>query len=101
MSKICLTLICPPDLEERLLDWLLLRPDLEVFTSQAAFVHGLPHSAMNSSEKVMGRVAAPLIQAIFPAACQAQLIVDLREEFAGIRLRYWLMPVIQIEEIVL
>ncbi|KAB2311462.1 DUF3240 domain-containing protein [Betaproteobacteria bacterium SCN2] len=99
MPEICLTLICPPDLEERLLDWLLLRPDLEIFTSQTAFVHGLPHSAMNSSDKVMGRVAAPLVQAIFPAASQTQLIADLRAEFAGMRLRYWLTPVIHVEEI--
>ena len=35
MSKVCLTLLCPPEVGEKLLDLLLLQPNARVFSSSA------------------------------------------------------------------
>ena len=41
MSELCLTLLCPPAIEEKLLDLLLLSPNATVFTSAPIAAHGL------------------------------------------------------------
>ncbi len=41
MSELCLTLVCPPEVEEKLLDLLLLWPGATIFTSTATAAHGL------------------------------------------------------------
>jgi hypothetical protein len=99
MSDLCITLLCPRAVEEKLLDLLLMSPNMTVFTSTATSAHGLAHEALGQMEQVMGRAHAANIQAIFSAADKMALLEVLRQQFAGAGLRYWVMPVIEAGEI--
>lgn len=95
MSDLCLTLVFPPPIEEKLLDALLLSASERVFTSVAAAAHGLRHESMNDTERVRGRSRATHVQLVIPASEKDALIAMLRERFAGTSLRYWITPVIE------
>lgn len=95
MAEYCLTLLCTPELEERVLDTLLLAPDLTIFTSTPAAVHGLAQERLDDTEQVLGRAFATQVQALVPAASSAALLDIIRREFAGARVRYWVTPVLE------
>ena len=99
MSELCLTLLCPPAIEEKLLDLLLMLPGGTVFTSTATAAHGLTHENLDQTEQVLGRARATEIQVIFAAADKAALLEALRREFAGAGLRYWVTTVVEAGEI--
>jgi hypothetical protein len=99
MSDLCLTLLCPPGMEENLLDWLLMSPHAAVFTSAPTAAHGLAFGHLSATEQVLGRASAVQIQLIFPEKDKAHLIAHLKREFAGTGLRYWLMPVLEAGEV--
>jgi hypothetical protein len=93
MAEYCLTLLCTPDLEERVLDTLLLAEELTIFTSAPAAVHGLAHERLGDTEQVLGRAFATQVQALVPAASCAALLDIIQREFAGANLRYWVTAV--------
>lgn len=99
MSELCLTLICPPAVEEKLLDLLLLSPEVTFFTSTATAAHGTAHDDLDQTEQVLGRARATGIQVILDATDQAALLAAIRQQFAGAGLRYWLTPVAEAGEI--
>lgn len=99
MSELCLTLVCPPAVEEKLLDLLLLSPNATVFTSTATAAHGLAHEYLDQTEQVLGRARATEIQVIFAAADKAALLEAIRRQFAGAGLRYWVTTVAEAGEI--
>ena len=100
MSELCLTLLCPPAIEEKLLDLLLLSPNVAVFTSAPIAAHGLSPENLDQTEQVMGRARATEIQVIFAAADKTTLLADIRQQFAGTGLRYWVMTLVEAGEIV-
>lgn len=95
MAEYCLTLLCAPELEERVLDTLLLAPELTIFTSTPAAVHGLSHERLDDTEQVLGRAFATQVQALLPATACNALLAIIRREFAGARVRYWVTPVME------
>jgi len=99
MSELCLTLICPPAVEEKLLDLLLLSPDVTFFTSTATAAHGMAHEDLDQTEQVLGRARATEIQVIFAAADKAALLDAIRQQFSGAGLRYWVTTVAETGEI--
>ncbi|MHB1352535.1 MAG: DUF3240 family protein [Thiobacillus sp.] len=99
MSELCLTLICPPAVEEKLLDLLLLSPEVTFFTSTATAAHGTAHDDLDQTEQVLGRARATGIQVILDATDQAALLAAIRQQFTGAGLRYWLTPVAEAGEI--
>jgi hypothetical protein len=99
MSELCLTLVCPPAVEEKLLDLLLVLPNTPVFTSTPTAAHGLVHEALDQTEQVLGRARATEVQVIFAAADKAALLEALRQQFAGAGLRYWVTTVVEAGEI--
>ena len=99
MSELCLTLLCPPAAEEKLLELLLLSHTATVFTSTATAAHGFSHENLDPAEQVMGRARATEIQVIFAAADKTALLEPIRRQFAGAGLRYWLTPVVEAGEI--
>jgi hypothetical protein len=99
MSELCLTLVCPPAVEEKLLDLLLLSPLVSFFTSTATAAHGMAHDNLDQTEQVLGRARATEIQVILDAADQAALLAAIRQQFAGAGLRYWLTEVAEAGEI--
>lgn len=92
MSRLCLTLLAPPSIEEKLLDVLLDAVGDEVFTSVPTFSHGTSHSRLNSVEKVLGRSAAVQVQILVTQDEMNGLLERLCEEFVGTGLRYWAIP---------
>lgn len=100
MSELCLTLLCPPAVEEKLLDLLLMSPEATVFTSTVTAAHGLALSSLNQAEQVLGRATSTQVQVILAASSKTSLFADIREQFAGAGLRYWVTPVTEAGEIV-
>ncbi|MBN8762418.1 MAG: hypothetical protein BGP20_13395 [Thiobacillus sp. 63-78] len=99
MSELCLTLICPPAVEEKMLDLLLLSPNVTFFTSTATAAHGMAHEDLDQTEQVLGRARATKIQVIFAAADKAALLDAIRQQFSGAGLRYWVTTVAETGEI--
>ncbi|MEO8137864.1 MAG: DUF3240 family protein, partial [Betaproteobacteria bacterium] len=62
MAELCLTLLCPPAVEEKLLDLLLMLPNAVVFTSTPAAIHGLAVGTLDRTEQVLGRALGTQIQ---------------------------------------
>ena len=99
MTEFCLTLICPPAVEEKMLDLLLLSPNVTFFTSTATAAHGMAHEDLDQTEQVLGRARATKIQVIFAAADKAALLDAIRQQFSGAGLRYWVTAVAETGEI--
>lgn len=100
MHEICLTLLCPSTLEEKLLDMLLISPEINMFTSSQTAAHGLSHARLNASEQVLGRAFVTQIQVLLLLKDQALILTKVQQQFAGTGLRYWITPVIAAGEIV-
>lgn len=99
MSELCLTLLCPTTLEEKVLDAILMMPEIAVFTSTPTAAHGLSHGRLNAAEQVMGRALVTQIQAFLMLANRDAVLASIHEQFAGTGLRYWITPVIEAGEI--
>ena len=89
MTKFCLTLICPREIEEKLLDTLLTEIDDEIFTSTPTFSHGTAQGRLSSIEKVMGRSRSVQVQIVTTDEELARLIELLKRRFKGTGLRHW------------
>ncbi len=99
MSDLCLTLLCPPSVEEKLLDLLLMSPHASVFTSTPTAAHGLAFNNLNQTEQVLGRGFATQIQVFIGSADQLALLEAIKAQLAGAGLRYWITPVLDAGEI--
>lgn len=92
MSNFCLVLVCPPAIEEKLLDTLLVIAGDEVFTSTSTFSHGTAHGDMVSQEQVMGRARSVRVEILVTEVEMAKLLEAARTSLAGTGLRYWALP---------
>lgn len=95
MSELCLTLLCPPAVEEKLLDLLLMLPNTTVFTSTATAAHGLAHENLDQMEQVLGRAIATQVQVLLAAKDKEALLDTIQQQFAGTGMRYWLAPILE------
>jgi hypothetical protein len=93
MHEYCLNLICPPAVEEKLLDALLENENSEVFTSVQIHSHGAARGRLSAQEQVMGRSRAMQIQVLLSEEALTQLLERVRRDFAGTGIRYWASPV--------
>jgi len=97
MADFCLTLICPPTVEEKLLDVLLAQAGSEVFTSTPTHSHGSGQQRsgqqrLSATEQVMGRSRAMQINVLLTNEELGQLRDLLQRDFAGTGVRYWATP---------
>lgn len=99
MSELCLTLLCPTAVEEKLLDLLLMSPSVTVFTSAPITEHGAAFSRFTQMEQVLGRAFATQVQVIIPDTDKAALLESIQQQFAGAGLRYWVTTVVETGEI--
>lgn len=99
MPELCLTLLCPPAIEEKLLDLLLMLPNTTVFTSTPTAAHGLVVWNLSQSEQVAGRARAIEIKVLLAEADKTVLLDAIRRQFAGSGLRYWVTTVVETGEI--
>ena len=89
MSDYCLSLICDPDVAEKLLDTLLASVPGQVFASTPTFSHGVPHGRLTRDEQVMGRSRSLQIQLVITEQQLTDLVAQLKREFPGAGLRFW------------
>lgn len=99
MSDLCLTLLCPPAVEEKLLDLLLMLPKASVFTSVPTAAHGLALDRLSQTEQVLGRGFATQVQVIISSDDQDALLEAIKSQLAGAGLRYWTTPVLSAGDI--
>lgn len=99
MPDLCLTLLCPPAQEERVLDMLLMTPEITVFTSSRAAAHGLHPSRLSAGEQVLGLAVMTQVQALLSGPGQDAVLAELKRKLAGSGLRYWLTPLIESGEL--
>lgn len=95
MIDCCLTVLCPPMQEERLLDLLLMSPGSEIFTSAPVSAHGVSSGHLSASEQVMGRARATQVQVLIAQQAKDALLGEIRDLFPGVHLRYWVTPVLE------
>ena len=95
MSDFTCSILCSPDVEEKLLDQLLVAFADDVFTSTPTFGHGVPHAALSTAEQVLGRARATMVLILLKQGEWPALKALLIGEFAGTGLRYWLTPVLE------
>ena len=92
MADYCLSLICPPAVEEKLLDALLANAGSEVFTSTPTYRHGTAQGRLTATEQVMGRSRAVQVNVLLTTEAFGRLRELLQREFAGTGVRYWASP---------
>ena len=99
MPSLCLTLVSPPEIEEKLLDTLLEVAGNEVFTSTPTFSHGTAHGRLSSTEQVMARSRSVQVQILLKAEELEPILAALRAGFAGTGLRFWVTTLTQSGEL--
>jgi hypothetical protein len=99
MHEFCIHFISPPQVAGKLLDLLLMSPAAAVFTSKQTAAHGLPSSRLNDSEQVLGRAEAVEVKVLTDSAGKAALIDEVRRQFTGTGLTYWVAAVVEAGEL--
>lgn len=94
MSQSLLTLIFPPSLERPVTDWLLEREDVFGFTSMQNYGHGSEPATFSLIEQVEGRKKQIMFQIHVASEIAEVVINDLKQDFKGVKIHYWLVPVI-------
>jgi hypothetical protein len=92
--NVLLTIIARPDVEETVIDWLLDREELAGFTGEAAWGHSRDHGRFNLVEQVTGRQRQAVFHLKLEQDQAGPLIEAMRDELAGLDLRYWLVPLL-------
>lgn len=99
MTLCCLTLLCPPELEEKILDLLLVDTAVTLFSSAPSFTHGLHPQSLDRLEKVLGRGHSVSIQLLLDRTAADALLERLRASVAGTGVTYWMTHVLDTGEL--
>jgi len=94
-SPVLLTLVLSPEVEERVVDWLLARDRIDGFSARVGHGHGGAHRELSGAEQVAGRQARRFIEIQTALADARTLVNDLRSDFGGAGLHYWISPLIE------
>lgn len=89
------TLNVPPSLEEAVVDCLLTLESEHGFCSFSVNSHDHRNEGLSLAEQVSGRQEKIRFQMYVPEQGLAQLLAQLRAEFSGAGIRYWVLPVIE------
>ena len=94
-ESVCLTLISARKLRDELFDYLSEQRDLvSGFTASDGAGHGPAVQLQTSAEQVKGHADEVLVRTILERQDAARLLARLKTAFAGARLVYWIMPVL-------
>lgn len=94
-----LTLICPPGVDEKVQDLLLVFCPDALFTSGPVAAHGVAPEALSATEQVMGSSRMTRLQILLAPVRIAPLMDALRRDFGGVGMQYWLSPVLDAGEL--
>lgn len=88
------TLEVPPSLEEETVDCLLMLESEYGFSSFPVNSHDHKNEGLSLIEQVSGRQKKIRFQMYVPEQELAALLEQLRTEFSGSGIKYWVLPVI-------
>lgn len=95
MSETCLlNLVVAPAVEDTVTDWLLVRDSVTGFSTYPISGHGSSEHAMSLAEQVAGKRKQILFQLLLPRAQADPLIEEIRRDFHGSGMHYWLVPIL-------
>ncbi len=94
-NEYLVTLNVPPSLEEAVVDSLLLLETEHGFSSFPVNAHHHVNKGLSLSEQVTGRQKRIRFQLYVSLEKLPDLIVKLREDFAGSGIQYWVLPVVE------
>lgn len=89
------TLGVPLSLEEAVVDCLLTLESEHGFSSFPVNAHDHRNEGLSLAEQVSGRQKKIRFQMYVPEAGLAVLLDQLRTEFSGSGIRYWVLPVVE------
>ncbi|MFZ2170400.1 MAG: DUF3240 family protein [Methylococcaceae bacterium] len=89
------TLNIPPSLEEMMVDSLLMLETEHGFTSFPVYAHHHDNKGLSLAEQVTGRQRRVRFQMYVPVQELPALLEQLRKEFSGSGIQYWVLPVIE------
>lgn len=96
VQPVCLTVTAARSLREELFDFLSEQRDLvSGFTASDGAGHGPTVRLLTSAEQVKGHADEVLVRTILERQDAARLLARLKTAFAGARLVYWIMPVME------
>jgi len=89
-----LTLVATPEIEERLVDW-LLEAGHKGFTTAACQGHGINTERLSVAEQVAGRQRRVVFWIVLPENVARLALSQLGADFREAGLHYWLSPVVE------
>lgn len=93
MNQCLLTLIATPELEERLIDW-LLQANHQGFTTARCHGHGVHPDRLSTAEQVAGRQRRITFWLQLDQVEAEAVVAGLAENFGGAGLHFWITPVL-------
>jgi hypothetical protein len=93
VNECLLTLIATPELEERLIDW-LLETGHEGFTTVPCHGHGVHPEHLSTAEQVAGRQRRVTFWLQLPESEAESIVARLGESFGNVGLHFWITPVL-------
>jgi hypothetical protein len=94
-KEFLITLNVPVSLEEAVVDSLLMLESEHGFSSFPVSSHDHRNEGLSLAEQVTGRQKKVRFQMYVPEQGLAQLLEQLRAEFSGSGIRYWVLPVVE------
>jgi hypothetical protein len=89
------TLNVPPGLEELVVDCLLLLESEQGFSSLPVYAHHHENKGLSLAEQVSGRQKKIRFQMYVAEESLTTLLAQLKNEFSGAGIQYWVLPVIE------
>ncbi|MDO9106387.1 MAG: DUF3240 family protein [Methylovulum sp.] len=89
------TLNVPPSLEEALVDSLLMLEAEHGFSSLAVYAHHHENKGLSLAEQVSGRQKKIRFQMYVDEQGLSELLTQLKQDYAGAGIHYWVLPVIE------
>ena len=94
-TEYLVTINIPPSLEEMMVDSLLMLEAEHGFSSFPVYAHHHDNKGLSLAEQVTGRQRRTRFQMYVPVQELPALLAQLRNEFAGSGIQYWVLPVIE------
>jgi hypothetical protein len=93
-AQVAVTLTVAPTLEERIVDWLLARQDVETFTGYTTYGHGGERD-LSVAEQVSGRRRRVELRVELAAEALDEWLAALGERFSGADVGYFVAPILR------
>jgi hypothetical protein len=94
-TEYLVTLNIPPSLEGMMVDSLLMLETEHGFSSFPVNAHHHANKGLSLAEQVTGRQKRVRFQLYVPVEKLPVLLEQLRQEFSGSGIQYWVLPVIE------